>query len=327
MPTMTELNQQAGKLDFPAGHNNPPETIDWGAITAERLAKDYEPQTNLAAKLAEEEQALGEEYKSDQEIINAGALIKRARELHAQLEDKRVVEGTPGYRIFQTCNGFFKSVQKALQPETPKERNLTPGLIDRVQGRINKYQDKKEAEAREVIRLREAEATRVRLAAEKEAREKQAEADRLAAKAKEELAAAERARAPAKVEEKTNKAIETAREATQAAGDAAKASAVATQAANQAQDARIAALAPAKDIVRTSGVAAGGQGVLHTKKTVKFAYVVDRSKMTDADKLKLFEHFNDADLDKAVRSFANGTRYLQTLTGCEIGTRQDGVTR
>lgn len=324
--SMTDLNQKAGGLSL--GHNQPPvETTDWGALTAERLKADYQAQTDLAEQLKAEEEALPPEILSDEAAINAGAIIKRARELDAILEDKRVVEGTPSYRIKQACDGFFTSIRKSLVAPTPKERMMTPGLADRIQTKISAWQAKKEAAHRAELKRQEEEARKIREAAEKEARDRQAEADRLAREAQEKLAAAQRARNAENIERKNNEAIELAQQATAAAAAAAKAVTEASQATEKAHDARIAGLAPAKDIVRTTGTADGGGGVTLTKATEKYAFLVAREELTDEAKLKLFDHFNDAEVEKAIRGFAVQTRYLQSLPGCSIGTRKKDVTR
>ncbi len=321
--TMLDLNQKA----VGAGHNNPPdEAVDWGALTGERLNKDYAPQVAVVAELEAEEQGLPDEITDDATALRAGGIIKRGRDLYGTFEDKRVVEGTPSLRIKNAIDGFFNGWKKRIEPDK-SERRTNPGLIDRVQAKITTYQNKKEAAAREALRLQEEQAKREREAAEKEARDKKAEADRLAAKAQEELAAAERARNPERIEEKTNQAIATAQQATQAAAAAAAAVNVAEKATERAQDARIAGLAPAKDIVRTQGVTAAGAGVTLTKATEKIAELVDRSELTDPAKLLLFEHLTDDQVAMAVRKYANATGHRAELPGCLITIRKKDVTR
>lgn len=321
--SMLDLNQNA----VGAGHNNPPdEAIDWGALTGERLNKDYAPQVAVVGQLESDEKKLPDEITDDKTALQAGAIIKRARDLYGLLEDKRVVEGTPSLRIKNSVDGFFNGWKKKIEPEK-SERRTNPGLIDRIQAKITRYQNKKEADAREALRAAEEDAKRLREAAEKEARDKKAEAERLAKKAQEELEAAERARNPVKIEEKTNQAIETAQRATQAAAAAAAAVVVQEQATERAQDARIAGLAPAKDIVRTQGVTTDGAGVTLTKATEKIAELVDRSELTDADKLLLFEHLTDEQVGMAVRKFANATGHRSELPGCLIVIRKKDVTR
>lgn len=311
------------------GHNRGPvdEPVDYAKLTTERLESDYAKVKAALEELKGDEDSLPAEITDDAAALAAGAIIKRARTLYMQMEEDRKLEVEPSLRIQNACNAFFKGLRKLLQPEEKRERFTSPGLIDRIQAKIDAHQNRKEAAERERLRL---EAEERRKAAEAEAerlREEQRKAAEAARAAEEARLAAERARNADRKAEKAAEAERLAKEASQrtAAVDAAQ---VATDAAiEKAQDARIATLAPTKEIVRTQGTTQAGAGVTLTKATEKYAILIDRAELTTDAKLALFDLFTDAEVEKAVRAYAVQTRYQAQLPGCSIGTRQKGVTR
>lgn len=322
------MNDLLNNLIAPsAGHNQPPdEPIDYAAKTTERLEADYKPLKQTLETLKNEAEAITE-VPDDATALRAGGIIKRFRDLRNTLEDKRVVEGEPSLRITNATNAFFNGLKKLIQPQEPKERRITPGYIDLLQGLIDGHQARKEADERERLRLAQAEAKRIadeaaRIAAEeaRKAAAAQAEADRLAAEA-------ERARKPEIKQEKQEAAQVAAQVASQASAQATHAAVTAEAATETARDARIGTLASAAAVTRVQGTTAEGAGVTLTKATEKYCFMTDRGLIDDASKLVLFNLFTDVEVEKAARSFAVKTSYTQPLPGFDIGTRKKGVTR
>jgi hypothetical protein len=314
----------AANREVTAKDNNPP---DYAKIETARLVDEYKGLTNTLIRLDNEAGAIPDKIEDDETALRAGGIIKSLRDLRARLEDTRKVEVEPDLRRMNAKNAYFNGHQETIQPENKRERLNNPGIIDVTQAKINGHQDRKEAAER--ARLAEEAAERKRIADEAEAkakREREA-AEALKKEADDKAAAALRARTAETQAARQQEADEAAKAASAAAATAKSAEVVAETAKETHQDARIATLATASSVVRTQGVTESGAGVTLTKATEKYAYVTDRTAMTDEVKLILFGHFTDAELDKAVRSFANNTRYGTPLAGCEIGTRKKGVTR
>lgn len=314
----------AANRDVTAKDNNAP---DYAKLETERLADEYVGYSNTLSDLKTEETALPEEITDDTTALKAGGIIKQARDLKGRMEETRNVEVQPHLRRQNAINTFFKSQQESIQPEDKRERLNRPGLIDRVQAKISAWQAKKEAAERARLEAERKERERTEREAREEA-ERKAEAAKAAEKAAQDAReAADRARSEEGRKARQAEADAAATLANQAAAAAKSAEVKVETAAENNQDARIATLAKSSDVVRVQGKTMDGGGVTLTKATEKFAYVTDRALFDEATKLLLFDHFNDAEVDKAVRSFATATRYSQTLPGCEIGTRKKDVTR
>jgi myosin heavy subunit len=303
------------------GDNRAP---DFARLETLRLVDEYKGFSNTLLELSDEADKVPDEITSDDEALKTGAIIKRFRDLSERLENTRAIEKEPHLRRGNAVDSFFNGLKKIIAAGDKNERRVNPGWIDKLQAKINAYQDAKEA--RERARL-EAERIAAQKAFEEAQRKAEAErqaAARLAAEAEQRRLEAERARAPAKIEEKTAAAQEAAQSATAAETAAFQSDAVAEQSRDAATEARLATYVKPADIVRTRGITEQGAGVTLTKAKENYAEVVDRSLL---DATKLFPYFSDAEVEKALRGFAKATQYREQMAGAEIGTRTKGVTR
>lgn len=321
-------NIPASNRDVAPSDNRPKdaEKIDHARIETERLRDEYQPLLTTFGRLSSEADAVAEPT-SDAEAVAAGGIIKRMRDLRHEAEATRVVEVEPHLRRKNAGDGFFNGIIEALQPADKRTRQSRPGLIDKVQAKIDAYQNKKEAAERARLEEENRKAEAARRAAEEAAA---AERRRLEAAERERREAEDRA-ARARTEE-TRRQRETEAKDAQvrevAAAAAAKAAEVTVaKATEQSQDARIATLARPAEVVRTRGQTAESGDVLLTKATEKIAQLVDRGALTDEAKLILFEFLTDAEVDKAVRAYANSTGHRGKMAGCLIEIRKKGVTR
>lgn len=309
------------------GHNT--QTVDYAAEEALRLEREYAHFERALEELIEDgkkKQAAGSVI-SDEDALKIGAVIKRFRDLKARLTDTHKVEKEPHLRRGQAVDAHFNALEEIIQPDDKKQRRLKPGWIDILQGMIDAYQAEKERIERERLENIRREEQRKLEAARAEEQRLARVAEAAAAAAAEAEAAAVRARAPAKVEEKKVAAVELKQQANQAAAAAETASAKVETTMEQATAARVDSFAKSSDLVRTRGTADDGAGVLLTTAKENYAYLTDRKKLDDAAKLTLFEHFNDAEVEKALRGWAKATRYEKPMVGCEIGQKNKGVTR
>lgn len=304
--------------------------IDYAGIETERLTDEYSGLRSTLERLKAENDAIAavpDDATGDSVAIALGGIIKRARDLKAEAENTRIVEVEPNYRRYQAGNAFFNSIKEAIQPEDKRQRRTSPGLIDITQAKIDAHQDRKEA--RERARL--AEEQRIAEQARREAEDRARREREAAEKAQREAREAEERAARARTEDsrKAREAeAEAARKRESEAAAAAKQSEVAAgQAVEQHADARIATLATSADLIRTTGSAPEGGGVMLTKATEKIAELEDRGDLTDEAKLILFEHFTDEQVGMAVRKFANATGHRTKLPGCLIEIRKKNVTR
>ena len=306
------------------------EKIDYAGIETDRLKEEYAGLPMTLERLAGENEAIPEvpdDETGDSVAVALGGIIKRARDLRAEIENTRIVEVEPNFRRYQAGNAFFNAIKEAIQPEDKRQRRTSPGLIDRIQAKIDAHQDRKEA--RERARLEEE--RRVTEAARRAAEEAARKEREAAEKAERERREAEERASRARTEETRRLREQEAEEARQreaaAAAAAKEAAVIAEQKIEDHADARIATLATSADVVRTRGTAPEGGGVLLTKGTEKIAELEDRGAITDDAKLVLFEHFTDEQVGMAIRKFANSTGHRTQLPGCLIEIRRKNVTR
>ncbi len=92
----------------------------------------------------------------------------------------------------------------------------------------------------------------------------------------------------------------------------------------EAEDARLATLAKPSDLARVRGNAEAGGGVTLTVAQEPYAILTDRTKI-NMELLRPF--FTEAELEKALRSWARTTGFRTKMDGAEIGHRNKGVTR
>lgn len=322
--TMTDHSTTDPRLQPGANANAP----DYAKEEAARLEREYAGLKNTLQELAAEREKQTEIEDDDKEAaVHIGGIIKRFRDLYARIENTRVIEVEPNLRRMNADNAFFNGLKKIIQPEDKKERRSMPGHIDHLQGLIDDWQDRLEAKERarlEAIRIEDerlAKIARDKLIAE------QAEAARLAAEAVLRQQEADRARTPVQIEKKAEVAEEAAKAAAQAEGAVHGAALTVEQTESNAERSYIDTRAKPADLVRTRGMTAQGGGVTLTRAKEKYADMVDRKKITDEGKVKLFAYFSDAEIEKAGRGYAKATQYAEKLDGFLIGERTKGVTR
>lgn len=306
------------------------EKIDYAGIETERLKQEYGGLEATLQRLREESEAIAEvpdDETGDSVAITLGGIIKRARALRAEVDNTRVVEVEPNFRRYQAGNAYFNSIKEAIQPEDKRQRRTSPGLIDETQAKIDAHQHRKEARERARLEEEKRVAEQARRQAEDEAKKAREAAERAELERQEAEERVSRARS-----EESRKAREAEAEAArkseaETAAVAKGAEVTAAQVVEQHADARIATLAKSSDLVRTTGSAPDGGGVMLTKATDKVAELEDRGALTDEAKLVLFEHFTDDQVGMAIRKFANATGHRTKLPGCLIEVRKKNVTR
>lgn len=324
------MNHPASNRDVSAKDNvrgaEPDQKIDYAKLETERLERDHAGLAATFKRLKSEGAAIPRPFDKVT-ALQAGGIIKAARDLSNTMESIRKVEVEPHLRRQNSINTFFGGFTEAIQPENKNKRLTSPGLIDELQAEINAHQDRVEAEVR-AQQAQEA-ADRARIAREaQEAADRAAEADRKATREAQEAAdRIARAKSDETRAQRQAEADAAARIANEQAAAAKKAEVDARTANERHEDAHIATLSMSKDIVHAKGQTAEGGGVTLTKTTEKIARVLDRSKIPAASKAVLFDLLTDVEVDKAVRSYAVKTSYMAEIPGCLITVRQTGVTR
>jgi chemotaxis protein histidine kinase CheA len=303
---------------------------DYAKLEQERLAAEYVGYTNTLADLTALAEArdveIPDDADADAAALEAGAIIKRFRDLDKRIEETRVVEGEPHLRRKNACDAFFKGLRNIIQPED-RQRRTKPGWIDRLQARINAHQDRKEARERARLEAESLERQRVAREAEEKAQRDRDAAEALRREEERKRAEADRARKPENIEAKTEEANQAGAFAAAKESAAAASTIAAEQATAAAQEARIATLAKPADIVRTRGVTNDGAGVTLTKAKEKYSILADRDAMDDAAYARLGPFFTDDAVQTALNKFARATNYREPMAGAEIGERTKGVTR
>lgn len=326
------MNIPASNRDVTARDNRTTtsDKIDYAGIETERLKDEYAGLPSTLDRLRAENEAIPsvpDDATGDSVAIALGGIIKRARDLKAETENTRIVEVEPNFRRYQAGNAFFNAIKEAIQPEDRTQRRTSPGLIDLVQKKIDAHQDRKEARERARLAEEQRVAEQKRREAEEIARKEREAAEKAAREAREAEERAARARSEESRKARQAEADAARQRESEAAAAAKQSEVTAGQAVEQHADARIATLATAAEIVRTTGSAPEGGGVLLTKATEKIAELEDRGELTDEAKLVLFEHFTDEQVGMAVRKFANATGHRTKLPGCLIEVRKKNVTR
>lgn len=304
--------------------------IDYAGIETERLKQEYAGLPSTLQRLKDEAAAIPsvpDDATGDAVAIALGGIIKRARDLKAETENTRIVEVEPNFRRYQAGNAFFNAIKEAIQPEDKNQRRTSPGLIDETQKKIDAHQDRKEARERARLEEEKRVAEQARREAEEKARKEREAAEKAERERREAEERASRARTEESRKAREAEAEEARKREAEAASRAKEAEVTAAQTVEQHQDARVATLATSADLVRTTGSAPEGGGVMLTKATEKIAELEDRGELTDAAKLILFEHFTDEQVGMAIRKFANATGHRTKLPGCLIEVRKKNVTR
>lgn len=306
------------------------EKIDYAGIETGRLQDEYRGIEATLERLEVEEAAIlavPDDETGDQVALTLGGIVKRARDLRHETENTRIVEVEPNFRRYQAGNAYFNGLKEKLQPEDKTQRRRAPGVMDRAQAKIDAHQDRKEARERARLEEQERQARLAREAAEREEARKreeaaQAERNRIEAEQRAARARTEETRAAREAEAKTARVAEQ-----KLAAEAAAAAVVVEQKQEQHTDARISTLGTSADMVRTRGTTPEGGGVLLTKGTEKIAELEDRTLLTDAAKLLLFEQATDAMVQAMVSKYANATGHRSPLPGCIIEIRRKGITK
>ena len=286
------------------------QNVDQAQLVTDRLALDYFESVKSAKELISEGDKNDLPVTSDDSALFLGAIIKQLRDRDNLLEAQREAEKQPFLRGGNAVDSFFFSVRDLIARRKGAARTAKPGMIDRLQARIDAWQEAKiaaerarlEAERREAARLAAIEQARLN-----KLRQEAEEAERALARARSEASRAEREQA-----------------ARVAAEAQARAQAEANRLAAEAEEARLATHVKSADISRVRGATENGGGVTLT--TAREAYAILTDKMlVNMEALRPF--FTDAEVEKALRAWAKSTGHKVQMPGAEVGFRNKGVTR
>lgn len=285
-------------MDASPARNN--ELPDYAAEVTARLRKDYalllESVSDVLARL----RALPKSIDDEGTLDDYSKVIVEARDLRKRLVAYHDAEKAPFLRGGQGCDQFFFGEISKLGRRGERD---PAGGIDIAEARVDDHMQRKlaaEREAREAVAREEA-----RKAEEIRKREEEARAAAQAAADK-----AARARNAENI--KAHQA-----EANRQAVIAAEARARQIVADQQAEDARIDTLAPAADMTRTRLEG----GALATMAQIPFVQVTDRSLLNME---RLWPHFKDEDILKAVKAWAKTTGHKVPMAGAVIELRHKG---
>lgn len=292
------------------GANNPPlarsiaaETGDFAAVVTAFLQDEYAQYPGQLEALLTEAAELPATINSTEDKEATASVVKRLRDLNNKFDSFQKKEKQPYLRGGQAVDQFFFGMMDKL---VRRAKGNQAGAGDALLSRITAYDDRLIAEERERRRLAEAEAARVAAAAARKLAEEQAEAERL-------RLAAERARTDETRQAKAALAAEAEQKASAAAVEA-------TLAAETAEVARVDTYVKPADIVRHRG----SEGTLSTGGTEKYAEITDRDAL-DMNKLRPFIDF--ASLEKALRAWARTTDFNVPMAGAAIGKRNKSRVR
>lgn len=274
------------------GHNNPP---DWAAITTEAMTTQYADLMASTATMLAGAQELPKivESPEDSEIVSKA--VKDLRDTSARAEAARVAEKEEFLRKGNAVDQFFKGLQTRLNKGA-----------DILHARVHNYNERRRIAEEERRRRELAEAQRIA----REAQKRLAEEQRLRADAER---AAARARKPENIEAHEQRAEQHDEKAESARVDTLMATAA-------ADEARLAALQPAAEMVRERF----DNGVLNTMG--KEGYV----EITDIDQIDLNAlrpYLKDEHVLAALKAFAKKTSYKKPMAGAIIEMRHKTVIR
>lgn len=203
---------------LPADHNKPPEDP-----YLDRLKESHAGLADEAADLELEALELPEKVNTEEEAQKVTDFVAKAKKLTRRTEKTREEEKEPWLSRGRTVDGFFKRLAAPIDAR-----------VTRLQADLNAYArakaERERAERQERERLERAEAERQRQEAEaarREAERLQREADAEAARIRSAADAEERAAAEKAMREREQEAAEQRRFAEAAAKDAAKSERVA----------------------------------------------------------------------------------------------------
>lgn len=287
------MNQSTNPREM-IGGNNPPLSLE------ERLARDYDEMLARKIPLLEAAKKLPKVLDA-QHIDEATDLVRKMRELSAEIEQVRVAEKEPFLRDSRLVDAKF---HPHIDQLTRREKKAPAGAADIVQARLNDFVDRqvRAEEERRKVELEKA---------QREAEELRKAAEKAAAEAEEARAAAERAR---------GRKGEKSAIADQAEEAAASAAAEAAAAADRQEGAYIGTLQSATAAVKISTESGVTLGV----GTEKYAEVEDATKL---DKDLLWPFISLAEKEKALRAWAKSTGHTQKMAGARIGSRSKAMQR
>jgi hypothetical protein len=295
----------------PRDHNNPPilprliaeEQNDFAPMTTAYMQEEHAKLPQIAEALLAEAREIPKVINDDETKSKVTSLIRRIRDAAKVFDDVHSREKMPykrgGEAVDQFCFGWIDKLSR-------RSKTNNPGAADILLARLTDYDNRKLAEENERRRKEAEETARI-------AREAQEKADREAAAAEEARLAAERARKPETIEAKTEVAM-------QKEADASTARVEVVVATGRAEEAHVATLARPADIMRTRG----DDGTLSTMGQEKYAEILDKDLL---DKAALWPFIKQADLQKALRAWADSTDYRKEMPGASVGRRNKSLVR
>jgi hypothetical protein len=300
---MSDINPRGG-----IGDNV--QTIDFAKHEFERLKGEY----GYLEKTVEDLEARSEpitvvDSVETKDVVKS--LIKDMRDAFKRIRGVHEAEAAPHLERHRGTNGFFFGLMDRLGRRDKKAKEgeadrLNRLLTDWDTAELAREQEKRRREAEEAARI-----ARERQEAEAKAAREAAEAARIAEEAR---LKAERARTDETRAARAKEAEAAAHAAREAAAALSETRVDATVAAARAEDSYVGTLASPADVMRQRG----GDGILSTMGTEKFAEVTDRTKI-DLEKLR--SYLPIAAIETALRKYAESVGYSNDASVQIAGAR------
>jgi hypothetical protein len=287
-------------VDAVAGHNAPP---DHGRIAAERMEEEYSKLAGQVDALLDEARTAPTTVTDDETAGILAKLVKRFRDVTAQLKSYHTTEKEPYLRAGQAVDRYFFGLIEKCSRRNIRDK---PGAADILQARIDNYQQQKLM----AERIRRDEEARLAREAEERIRDERIAQEAAAEEARK---AAERARKAENIvaHQATASTHQVAANALTAREDLAR---------EQRIEAQQAAAAKPSEMVGTRL----SDDVKVTMRTEGYCNILD---VNELDMVALWPFIDDAAKEKACRSWAKTTGYKKQMPGADIGFREKTVIR
>lgn len=295
--------------------SNTGDAPDYALMESERLRQDYAEVFRAVREFLADYEKVPEVLKTQEDKETVVGLIKRARDLKTRIVGYHDLEKQPHLRRGQAVDQTFYAEHDLI---AKRDKRANDGAADALQKRLTDF-DVRELAILQARRRQEA------LDARKEADQvlaeaEQAEREAAAARRRWEAldAAAARARKAETIAARQEEARAAGAEAEKAADRAVALQGEVAATESRAQDAHISTLQRPADAMRQRHA----DGSLSGMDSEKFAEIIDRETL-DLEKLR--PHIAFADLEKALRGYANSQAYSGDasvqIAGARFGKR------
>lgn len=290
--TTTAERPDTSPIEAKPGHNIPP---DWAKIITEQMTQQYADMLTSTAAMLAGAQAFPKEVADASDSETVSKAVKDMRDASARAEAARVAEKEEHLRKGNAVDQFFKGIMARLDKGA-----------DILHARVHAYNERRRIAEEEKRRRELADAQRVA----REAQERLLEEQRLRQDAER---AAARARKPENIEAHEQRA-----EQHDVAAESLRVDTLMATAA--ADDARIAALQPAAEMVRERF----DNGVLNTMGQEGYVEITDAEQL---DLKVLRPYFKDEHLLYALKAYAKKTGHKKPMAGAIIEMRSKTIIR